>query len=71
MERNKVLISALAVVKPASTDEPKDMRRYLNEIEQAAWYSATSSNYVNDHQFWIALAAGFHTEVGRTQHRKP
>ena len=70
MERNKVLISALAVVKPASTDEPKDMRRYLNEIEQAAWYSATSPNYVNDHQFWIALTAGFLTEVGRTQHRE-
>ena len=70
VECNKVLISALAAVKHASTDEPKDTRRYLDETEHAAWYSAIAPNYVNDHQFWIAQAAGFLTEVGRTQHRE-
>jgi len=70
VERNKVLVSALAAVKPASSDNPKDMRRYLDEMQDAAWYSDTAPNYVNDHQFWITLEAGFTTELGKTQHRE-
>ena len=30
----------------------------------------SAPNYVNDHQFWITLEAGFTTELGKTQHRE-
>ena len=71
VECNKVLNSVVAEVKLASTDVAKDMRRFLDKMEEAAWYQdANSPNYVNDHQFWTRLGADFLTEVGRTQHRQ-